>query len=50
MATRQLEKKKLKVHDTIGFAQYNWQLDSIYNRLGLPILKIFAMESSYKSA
>jgi hypothetical protein len=23
------------VHDTIGFAQYNWQLDSIYNRLGI---------------
>jgi MEMO1 family protein len=21
------------VHDTIGFAQYNWQMDSIYNRL-----------------
>lgn len=23
------------IHDTIGFAQYNWQLDSIYNRLQL---------------
>lgn len=23
------------VHDTIGFAQYDWQMDSIYNRLGI---------------
>ena len=23
------------IHDTIGFAQYDWQLDSIYNRLEL---------------
>jgi AmmeMemoRadiSam system protein B len=23
------------VHDTIGFAQYDWQLDSIYNRLNI---------------
>lgn len=23
------------IHDTIGFAQYDWQLDSIYNRLQL---------------
>jgi AmmeMemoRadiSam system protein B len=23
------------VHDTIGFTKYNWQLDSIYNRLGI---------------
>ncbi|EAR12662.1 hypothetical protein PI23P_08550 [Polaribacter irgensii 23-P] len=23
------------VHDTIGFAQYDWQLDTIYNRLHL---------------
>jgi len=30
-----LEKKVRPVHDTIGFAQYNWQLDSIYNRLGI---------------
>ncbi len=22
-----------QIHDTIGFAQYDWQLDSIYNRL-----------------
>ena len=31
----QLEKKVRQVNDTIGFAQYNWQLDSIYNRLGI---------------
>lgn len=30
-----LEKKVRQVHDTIGFSQYNWQLDSIYNRLGI---------------
>ena len=30
-----LEKKVRPVHDTIGFAQYNWQLDSIYNRLSI---------------
>lgn len=29
------EKKVRRVHDTIGFTKYNWQLDSIYNRLGL---------------
>lgn len=23
------------IHDTIGFAEYDWQLDSIYNRLEL---------------
>jgi hypothetical protein len=23
------------VHDTIGFTKYNWQFDSIYNRLGI---------------
>ena len=28
------EEVKLRhIHDTIGFAQYNWQMDSIYNRL-----------------
>ena len=31
-----IEAIKLRhVHDTIGFAQYNWQMDSIYNRLGI---------------
>jgi AmmeMemoRadiSam system protein B len=30
-----LEKKVRPVHDTIGFSKYNWQLDSIYNRLGI---------------
>jgi hypothetical protein len=41
----------LNGYDTIGFAQYNWQLDSIYNRLGITDSKNkFAMESSYKSA
>jgi AmmeMemoRadiSam system protein B len=24
-----------QVHDTVGFAQYAWQMDSIYNRLGI---------------
>jgi AmmeMemoRadiSam system protein B len=31
----QLENKVRQVHDTIGFTKYNWQLDSIYNRLGI---------------
>lgn len=30
-----LEKKVRHVHDTIGFTKYSWQLDSIYNRLGI---------------
>ncbi|MDV7140445.1 AmmeMemoRadiSam system protein B [Maribacter sp. TH_r10] len=30
-----LEKKVRQVHDTIGFTKYNWQLDTIYNRLGI---------------
>ena len=30
-----IEKKVRQVHDTIGFTKYNWQLDSIYNRLGI---------------
>jgi len=33
---QQFSKEKMKirkVHDTIGFAQYDWQMDSIYNRL-----------------
>lgn len=30
-----LEKKVRHLHDTIGFTKYNWQLDSIYNRLGI---------------
>ena len=29
-----VEKKVRQVHDTIGFTKYDWQLDSIYNRLG----------------
>jgi hypothetical protein len=29
------------------FTKYNWQLDSIYNRLGITDSKINAMESSY---
>lgn len=40
IASCSTEKKSVKenirpVHDTIGFAQYTWQLDSIYNRLQL---------------
>lgn len=32
----QIAEKKIRyVHDTIGFTKYNWQLDSIYNRLGI---------------
>lgn len=34
-ASQALQKKVRPVHDTIGFTKYNWQLDSIYNRLGL---------------
>ena len=30
-----LEKKIRHVHDSIGFTTYDWQLDSIYNRLGI---------------
>ena len=30
-----LEKRVRPLHDTIGFTKYNWQLDSIYNRLGI---------------
>lgn len=30
-----IEKHVRHVHDTIGFAQYDWQMDSIYNRLGI---------------
>jgi AmmeMemoRadiSam system protein B len=30
-----IEKKVRPVHDTIGFTKYNWQLDSIYTRLGI---------------
>jgi AmmeMemoRadiSam system protein B len=30
-----LEKRVRQVHDTIGFTKYHWQLDSIYNRLGI---------------
>jgi len=29
------EVKLRHVHDTIGFAQYDWQMDSIYNRLDI---------------
>ena len=29
------EKKIRYVHDTIGFTKHHWQLDSIYNRLGI---------------
>ncbi|PTM08809.1 MAG: AmmeMemoRadiSam system protein B [Bacteroidetes bacterium] len=29
------EKHIRHVHDTIGFAKYAWQMDSIYNRLGI---------------
>ena len=40
IASCSTEKKSAKenirpIHDTIGFAQYAWQLDSIYNRLQL---------------
>lgn len=40
IASCSTEKKSVKenirpIHDTIGFAQYAWQLDSIYNRLQL---------------
>ena len=31
----QVKKNIRHVHDTIGFAQYDWQMDSIYNRLGI---------------
>lgn len=30
-----LDKRVRPVHDTIGFTKYNWQLDSIYKRLGI---------------
>jgi len=31
-----VNKKSIRpIHDTIGFTQYSWQLDSIYNRLNL---------------
>ncbi|WP_405208009.1 AmmeMemoRadiSam system protein B [Aquimarina sp. LLG6339-5] len=30
-----IEKRVRPVHDTIGFTKYNWQLDSIYKRLGI---------------
>ncbi len=30
-----VEKYIRHVHDTIGFAKYDWQMDSIYNRLGI---------------
>jgi len=30
-----LEKHIRHVHDTIGFAKYAWQMDSIYDRLGI---------------
>jgi AmmeMemoRadiSam system protein B len=30
-----VEKHIRHVHDTIGFAKYAWQMDSIYNRLGI---------------
>ena len=30
-----LERKVRHVHDTIGFSTHSWQLDSIYNRLGI---------------
>ena len=30
-----LENRVRPVHDTTGFTKYNWQLDSIYNRLGI---------------
>ncbi len=34
------EPKKIRhVHDTIGFAQYSWQMDTIYNRLGIEDVK-----------
>jgi len=33
--TETSEKHVRYVHDTIGFAQYDWQMDSIYNRLGI---------------
>lgn len=32
---RPLEKHIRPIHDTIGFAQYTWQMDSIYKRLHL---------------
>lgn len=38
VAENNLPEKVVKlrhVHDTIGFAQYDWQMDSIYNRLGI---------------
>jgi AmmeMemoRadiSam system protein B len=33
------EKHIRQVHDTIGFTKYDWQLDSIYNRLGIKDVK-----------
>jgi hypothetical protein len=41
-------KEKVRpVHDTIGFTKYNWQLDSIYNRLGIKDSKIIARKQLY---
>ena len=34
-----LEKKVKYWHDAIGFTKYDWQLDSIYNRLGIKDFK-----------
>jgi predicted class III extradiol MEMO1 family dioxygenase len=34
------------VHDTIGFTKYNWQLDSIYNRLGIKDSKIIQWKAA----
>ncbi|MCV6629283.1 MAG: AmmeMemoRadiSam system protein B [Flavobacteriaceae bacterium] len=34
-AKKAVIEKIRKVHDTIGFAQYAWQMDSIYSRLGI---------------
>ncbi|MDG2432512.1 AmmeMemoRadiSam system protein B [Flavobacterium sp.] len=33
------EKYIRQVHDTIGFTKYDWQLDSIYNRMGIKDVK-----------
>lgn len=35
LAVKAINKKIRMVHDTIGFAQYAWQMDSIYSRLGI---------------
>lgn len=35
MENEVVEKHIRHVHDTIGFAKYAWQMDSIYNRLGI---------------